>query len=95
MNKNPEIVREHATDANILLSTFDHCLRSRHYVNIVVAGRSQADWLSVEDASLHCARGAGIWEWASNRDELGTLPDVVLACAGEIPTWRPWLLHRF
>jgi xylulose-5-phosphate/fructose-6-phosphate phosphoketolase len=88
MNKNAEIVRVYLPpDANTLLSTFDHCLRSRHYVNIVVAGKqSQADWLSVEDASLHCARGAGIWEWASNRDELGTLPDVVLACAGEIPT---------
>ncbi|MET0694667.1 MAG: phosphoketolase family protein [Propionibacteriaceae bacterium] len=88
MNKNPEIVRIYLPpDANTLLSTYDHCLRSRHYVNVVVAGKQpQADWLSVEDASLHCARGAGIWEWASNHDEIGTVPDVVLACAGEIPT---------
>src|SRR6185437_8274593 len=65
----------------------DHCLRSRHYVNVVVAGKQpQADWLSVTDAALHCARGLGIWEWASNRHEVGTLPDVVLACAGDVPT---------
>jgi xylulose-5-phosphate/fructose-6-phosphate phosphoketolase len=88
LNKNPEIVRVYLPpDANTLLSTYDHCLRSRHYVNVVVAGKQpQADWLSVADAALHCARGAGIWEWAGQRDELGTLPDVVLACAGEIPT---------
>jgi xylulose-5-phosphate/fructose-6-phosphate phosphoketolase len=88
MNKNPEIVRIYLPpDANTLLSTYDHCLRSRHYVNVVVAGKQpQADWLSVQDAALHCARGAGIWEWAGNRDEIGTVPDVVLACAGEIPT---------
>jgi xylulose-5-phosphate/fructose-6-phosphate phosphoketolase len=88
MNKKPAIVRVYLPpDANTLLSTYDHCLRSRHYVNVVVAGKQpQADWLSVEQASLHCARGAGIWEWAGNRDETGTIPDVVLACAGEIPT---------
>jgi xylulose-5-phosphate/fructose-6-phosphate phosphoketolase len=88
LNKNPEIVRVYLPpDANTLLSTYDHCLRSRHYVNVVVAGKQpQADWLSVQDAALHCARGAGIWEWAGNQDETGTEPDVVLACAGEIPT---------
>jgi xylulose-5-phosphate/fructose-6-phosphate phosphoketolase len=88
LNKNPEIVRVYLPpDANTLLSTYDHCLRSRHYVNVVVAGKQpQADWLSVQDAALHCARGAGIWEWAGHRDEIGTEPDVVLACAGEIPT---------
>ncbi|MGI8458208.1 MAG: phosphoketolase family protein [Propionibacteriaceae bacterium] len=88
MNKNPAIVRVYLPpDANTLLSTYDHCLRSRHYVNVVVAGKQpQADWLGVEEAGLHCARGAGIWEWAGNRDELGTVPDVVLGCAGEIPT---------
>ncbi|HEX8489149.1 MAG TPA: phosphoketolase family protein, partial [Propionibacteriaceae bacterium] len=88
MNKKPAIVRVYLPpDANTLLSTYDHCLRSRHYVNVVVAGKQpQADWLSVEQASLHCARGAGIWEWAGHRDETGTIPDVVLACAGEIPT---------
>jgi xylulose-5-phosphate/fructose-6-phosphate phosphoketolase len=60
------------------LSTYDHCLRSRHYVNVVVAGKElQADWLSVEDAALHCARGAGIWEWASSDGRSDTLPDIV------------------
>ncbi len=65
----PEIVRVYLPpDANTLLSTYDHCLRSRHYVNVVVAGKQpQADWLSVDDAALHCARGAGIWEWAGHR----------------------------
>ena len=88
LNKDPSIVRIYLPpDANTLLSTFDHCLRSRHYVNVVVAGKQpQFDYLSVEDAALHCARGAGIWDWASNADDTGTLPDVVLAAAGEIPT---------
>ncbi|GAA3562999.1 phosphoketolase family protein [Microlunatus spumicola] len=88
LNKDPSIVRIYLPpDANTLLSTFDHCLRSRHYVNVVVAGKQpQFDYLSVEDAALHCARGAGIWDWASNKDDLNTLPDVVLAAAGEIPT---------
>ena len=88
MNKNPSIVRVYLPpDANTLLSTYDHCLRSRHYVNIVVAGKQpQADWLSVEDAAVHCARGVGIWQWAGHRDETGELPDVVLACAGDVPT---------
>ena len=88
LNKDPSIVRIYLPpDANTLLSTFDHCLRSRHYVNVVVAGKQpQFDYLSVEDAAVHCARGAGIWEWASNSDEVGTLPDVVLGAAGEIPT---------
>jgi xylulose-5-phosphate/fructose-6-phosphate phosphoketolase len=88
MNKAPSIVRVYLPpDANTLLSTYDHCLRSRHYVNVVVAGKQpQADWLSVQDAALHCARGVGIWQWAGNRDDPGTLPDVVLACAGDVPT---------
>jgi xylulose-5-phosphate/fructose-6-phosphate phosphoketolase len=88
MNKNPEIIRVYLPpDANTLLSTYDHCLRSRHYMNVVVAGKQpQQDWLSVQDAALHCTRGIGIWEWAGNQDELGSVPDVVLACAGEIPT---------
>ena len=88
MNKSPKVVRVYLPpDANTLLSTYDHCLRSRHYVNVVVAGKQpQADWLSVEDAALHCARGAGIWEWASSDAAPQTLPDVVLACAGDIPT---------
>jgi xylulose-5-phosphate/fructose-6-phosphate phosphoketolase len=62
----------------------DHCLRSRHYVNVVVAGKQPAlNYLSMDDAVLHCTRGIGIWEWASNDD--GD-PDVVLACAGDVPT---------
>jgi xylulose-5-phosphate/fructose-6-phosphate phosphoketolase len=88
LNKSPEVVRVYLpADANTLLSTYDHCLRSRQYVNVVVAGKQlQADWLSVEDAALHCARGVGIWEWASSDGGSDTLPDVVLACAGDIPT---------
>ncbi len=88
LNKKPEIVRVYLPpDANTLLSTYDHCLRSRHYVNVVVAGKQpQQDWLSAQDAALHCARGGGLWDWASNRDDPGTVPDVVLACAGDIPT---------
>jgi len=88
MNKRPEVVRVYLPpDANTLLSTYDHCLRSKHYVNVVIAGKQpQADWLSVEQAALHCARGVGIWDWAGNNDDPGTEPDVVLACAGDIPT---------
>ncbi|MEV6430290.1 phosphoketolase family protein [Nocardia sp. NPDC051463] len=88
LNKKPSIVRVYLPpDANTLLSTFDHCLRSRHYVNVVVAGKQpQADWLSVPDAAVHCARGAGIWNWAGHNDDPGTTPDVVLACAGDVPT---------
>jgi xylulose-5-phosphate/fructose-6-phosphate phosphoketolase len=88
LDKSPQVVRVYLPpDTNTLLSTYDHCLRSRHYVNVVVAGKQpQADWLSVEDATLHCARGAGIWEWASSDTAPGTLPDVVLACAGDVPT---------
>jgi xylulose-5-phosphate/fructose-6-phosphate phosphoketolase len=88
LNKKPAVVRVYLPpDANTLLSTYDHCLRSRHYVNVVVAGKQpQQDWLSVDEAALHCTRGAGIWEWAGHRDEPGTTPDVVLACAGDVPT---------
>ena len=72
-------------DANCLLSVGDHCLRSRHYVNVIVAGKQPAlDYLSIDEAILHCTRGLGIWEWASN-DEGGD-PDVVMACCGDIPT---------
>ena len=88
LNKSPAVVRVYLPpDTNTLLSTYDHCLRSRHYVNVVVAGKQpQADWLSVDDAALHCARGAGIWEWASSDSAPDTVPDVVLACAGDVPT---------
>ncbi|MBB5915609.1 xylulose-5-phosphate/fructose-6-phosphate phosphoketolase [Nocardia transvalensis] len=88
LNKKPEIIRVYLPpDANTLLSTYDHCLRSRHYVNVVVAGKQpQPDWLSADDAAVHCARGIGIWQWACHRDDPGTSPDVVLACAGDVPT---------
>jgi xylulose-5-phosphate/fructose-6-phosphate phosphoketolase len=87
MNKKPEIVRVYLPpDANTLLSTYDHCLRSRQYVNVVVAGKQpQFDWLSARDAALHCERGIGLWEWASTDGGAGT-PDVVLGCAGDVPT---------
>ncbi|MEU2348480.1 phosphoketolase family protein [Modestobacter sp. NPDC049651] len=86
VNKKAEIVRVYLPpDTNTLLSTVDHCLRSRDYINVVVAGKQPAlTYLSMDDAVLHCARGLGIWEWASN--DAGELPDVVLACAGDVPT---------
>ena len=85
VNKKAEIIRVYLPpDANTLLSVADHCLRSRDYVNVIVAGKQPSlDYLSMDDAIVHCTRGIGIWEWASN-DE-GT-PDVVLGCAGDIPT---------
>ena len=86
MNKKAEVVRVYLPpDANTLLSVADHCLRSRNYVNVVVAGKQPAlNYLSMDDAVLHCTRGIGIWDWAST-DADGE-PDVVLACAGDIPT---------
>lgn len=86
MNKKASVVRVYLPpDANCLLSVMDHCLRSRHYVNVVVAGKHPSpQWLSMEEAVIHCTRGIGIWTWASN-DE-GTEPDVVMACAGDVPT---------
>ncbi len=85
-NKKAEIIRVYLPpDANSLLSVADHCLRSCHYVNVMVAGKQPSlNWLSMEDAVLHCTRGVGIWEWASN-DRDGK-PDVVMACCGDIPT---------
>jgi xylulose-5-phosphate/fructose-6-phosphate phosphoketolase len=86
MNKKAEVIRVYLPpDTNTLLSTIDHCLRSRDYVNIVVAGKQPAlQYLDVESAITHCTAGIGIWEWASN--DRGTEPDVVMACAGDIPT---------
>jgi xylulose-5-phosphate/fructose-6-phosphate phosphoketolase len=86
MNKKGEIVRVYlAADANTLLSIGDHCLRSRQYVNVVVAGKQPAlNYLAMDDAIAHCTRGLGTWGWAST-DESGD-PDVVLACAGDVPT---------
>jgi xylulose-5-phosphate/fructose-6-phosphate phosphoketolase len=84
-NKKAEIIRVYLPpDANCLLSVADHCLRSRHYVNVIVAGKQpELSYLSMDDAVLHCTRGLGIWEWASNDD--GD-PDVVMACCGDVPT---------
>jgi xylulose-5-phosphate/fructose-6-phosphate phosphoketolase len=86
VNKKAEIIRVYLPpDANCLLSVADHCLRSRHYVNVIVAGKQPAlNYLSIDDAIVHCTRGAGIWDWASN-DEAGE-PDVVMACCGDVPT---------
>jgi xylulose-5-phosphate/fructose-6-phosphate phosphoketolase len=86
VNKKSEIVRVYLPpDANCLLSVMDHCLRSRHYVNVVVAGKHPApQWLSMDAALKHCSEGIGIWQWASN-DSLAD-PDLVMACAGDVPT---------
>jgi xylulose-5-phosphate/fructose-6-phosphate phosphoketolase len=86
VNKKAEIIRVYLPpDANCLLSVADHCLRSRHYVNVIVAGKQPAlQFLPMDAAILHCTRGIGIWDWASN-DTSGE-PDVVLACCGDVPT---------
>ncbi len=86
VNKKADIVRVYLPpDANCLLSVVDHCLRSRHYVNVVVAGKHPLpQWLNMDAAAVHCTEGIGIWEWAGN-DE-GAEPDVVMACCGDTPT---------
>jgi xylulose-5-phosphate/fructose-6-phosphate phosphoketolase len=86
VNKKADIIRVYLPpDANTLLSVTDHCLRSRHYVNVIVAGKQPApQWLDIDAAVKHCAAGLGVWRWASN-DE-GSEPDVVMACAGDVPT---------
>jgi xylulose-5-phosphate/fructose-6-phosphate phosphoketolase len=86
VNKKAEVVRVYLPpDANCLLSVMDHCLRSRHYVNVVVAGKHPApQWLSMDAAVKHCTEGIGIWQWASN--DQGSSPDVVMACCGDVPT---------
>jgi xylulose-5-phosphate/fructose-6-phosphate phosphoketolase len=86
VNKKADIVRVYLPpDANCLLSVADHCLRSRHYVNVIVAGKQPAlQWLDMESAIEHCTTGIGIWEWASTDN--GAEPDVVMACAGDVPT---------
>ncbi|MEV7331526.1 phosphoketolase family protein [Micromonospora sp. NPDC093244] len=86
VNKKAEVVRVYLPpDANTLLATMDHCLRSRHYINVVVAGKQPApNWLTMTEAIQHTRRGLGIWEWASS--DAGTEPDVVLACCGDVPT---------
>ena len=86
VNKKAEIVRVYLPpDANCLLSVADHCLRSRGYVNVIVSGKQpELQWLGMDDAVIHCTRGAGIWEFASN--DAGGEPDVVLGCCGDVPT---------
>jgi xylulose-5-phosphate/fructose-6-phosphate phosphoketolase len=86
INKKADIVRVYLPpDANCLLSVFDHCLRSRHYVNVVVAGKhALPQWLTMDAAVVHCTEGLGIWQWASN--DQGVEPDVVMACCGDTPT---------
>ena len=86
VNKKAEVVRVYLPpDANCLLSVMDHCLRSRHYVNVVIAGKHPApQWLSMDAAEAHCTEGIGIWQWASN--DQGVDPDVVMACCGDVPT---------
>jgi xylulose-5-phosphate/fructose-6-phosphate phosphoketolase len=86
VNKKPELVRAYfPPDANCLLSVADHCLRSKNYVNIIVAGKQpELQWLDMDAAIKHCTAGIGIWQWASNDD--GGEPAAVLACAGDVPT---------
>ncbi len=86
VNKKASIVRVYLPpDANCLLSVWDHCLRSRHYVNVVIAGKYQApQWLTMDAAVKHCNEGVGIWQWASNDQEFA--PDLVMACCGDVPT---------
>jgi xylulose-5-phosphate/fructose-6-phosphate phosphoketolase len=86
VNKKSDVVRVYLPpDANTLLSVTDHCLRSRHYVNVIVAGKQPApQWLDIDSAIRHCEAGIGVWQWASN--DGGEDPDVVMACAGDVPT---------
>jgi xylulose-5-phosphate/fructose-6-phosphate phosphoketolase len=86
VNKKADVIRVYLPpDANTLLSVVDHCLRSRHYVNVIVAGKQpERQWLDMDQAVRHCTAGVGIWEWASN--DRGGEPDVVMACAGDVPT---------
>ncbi len=99
VNKKAEVIRVYLPpDANTLLSVTDHCLRSRHYVNVIIAGKQPApQWLDMDAAIKHCTAGIGIWEWASN--DKGSDPDVVMACAGDVPTLETLaavdLLHRY
>ena len=86
MNKKADVIRVYLPpDANTLLSVTDHCLRSRHYINVIVAGKQPAhQWLSMGEAVRHCAAGIGAWQWAGN--DAGADPDVVMACCGDVPT---------
>ncbi|AXY72590.1 phosphoketolase family protein [Paraflavitalea soli] len=86
VNKKASVVRVYLPpDANCLLSVMDHCLKSRHYVNVVVAGKHPSpQWLTMQETRIHCTKGIGIWTWASN--DAGADPDVVMVCAGDVPT---------
>lgn len=86
INKKASVVRVYLPpDANCLLSVMDHCLRSRHYVNVVIAGKHPSpQWLSIDEATIHCTKGIGIWPWASS--DAGQEPDLVMVCAGDVPT---------
>ena len=86
VNKKADVIRVYLPpDANTLLSVADHCLRSRQYVNVIVAGKQPAlQYLDMDDAVVHCTKGIGIWDWAST--DRGQEPDVVMACAGDVPT---------
>jgi xylulose-5-phosphate/fructose-6-phosphate phosphoketolase len=86
VNKKADIIRVYfPPDSNTLLSVTNHCLKSRDYINVIVAGKHpQPEWLDMEAAVKHCSYGIGIWEWASN--DRGVEPDVVMACAGDVPT---------
>ena len=86
VNKQASVIRVYLPpDTNCLFSVADHCLRSRDYVNVIVAGKQpQHDWLSPDDAMVHCTRGVGVWDFASN--DAGSVPDVVMACCGDVPT---------
>jgi xylulose-5-phosphate/fructose-6-phosphate phosphoketolase len=86
MNKKASITRVYlAPDANTLLSVADHCLRSRDFINVIVAGKQpQPQWLDMDAAIKHCTAGIGIWDWASN--DRGSEPDLIMACAGDVPT---------
>lgn len=86
VNKKAEVARVYLPpDANCLLSVMDHCLRSRHYANVVVAGKHPApQWLTMEAAIIHCTKGIGVWEWAGNDQR--SMPDIVMVCCGDVPT---------
>jgi xylulose-5-phosphate/fructose-6-phosphate phosphoketolase len=98
VNKKSSVIRIYLPpDANCLLSVMDHCLRSSNYVNLVVAGKQpELQWLGIDAAAAHCAQGASVWEWAGN--DQGQAPDVILGCAGDVPTQETvaaaWLLRK-
>lgn len=86
VNKKANIIRVYLPpDANTLLSVTDHCLRSKNYINVIIAGKHSAlQYLTIDEATKHCKKGIGIWKWASN--DFGSEPDIVMACAGDVPT---------